>query len=72
MRDFHCRDAGMSCDFVAKGNTDDEILRQAGSHAQKTHGMQVTPDLEKKVRGLIHDESSEAHRASMAKSQARP
>jgi predicted small metal-binding protein len=72
MRDFHCSDAGMKCDFVAKGNTDDEVLRQAGQHAQKTHGMQVTPDLEKTVRGLIHDDSSEAHRKSMSRSQSRP
>jgi predicted small metal-binding protein len=69
MRDFHCSDAGLKCDWVAKGNSDDEILRQAGAHAQSVHGMQVTPDLEKKVRGLIHDESSDAHRTST--SQAR-
>ena len=71
MRDFHCSDTGMKCDFVAKGSTDDEILKQAGTHAQKTHGMQVTPDLEKKVRGLIHEESSDAHRSSMSRSQPR-
>ena len=64
MRDFHCSDAGMKCDFVAKGSTDDEVLRQAGQHAQQAHGMTVTPDLERTVRGLIHDESSEAHRRS--------
>ena len=69
MRDFHCADAGMKCDFVAKGNTDDEVLRQAGSHAQQAHGMKVTPELEKTVRGLIHDESSEAHRRSMSKAR---
>jgi predicted small metal-binding protein len=69
MRDFHCADAGMKCDFVAKGNTDDEVLRQAGSHAQQAHGMKVTPELEKTVRGLTHDESSEAHRRSMSKAR---
>ncbi len=67
MRDFHCSDAGLKCDYVAKGSSDDEILKQAGAHAQKVHGMQVTPDLEKKVRGLIHDESSQAHRTSMSR-----
>jgi predicted small metal-binding protein len=69
MRDFHCVDAGMKCDFVAKGSTDDEVLRQAGSHAQQAHGMKVTPELEKTVRGLIHDESSEAHGRSMSKAR---
>jgi predicted small metal-binding protein len=72
MRDFHCSDAGMKCDFVAKGSTDDEVLKQAGAHAQKTHGMQITPDLEKTVRGLIHDDSSDAHQKSMSRSQSRP
>jgi predicted small metal-binding protein len=72
MRDFHCADAGLKCDFVAKGKNDDEVLRDAGAHAQKVHGMQVTPDLEKTVRGLIHDDNSEAHRKSMSRSQSRP
>ena len=71
MRDFHCSDAGMKCDFVAKGSNDDEILRKAGQHAQQAHGMKVTPDLEKTVRGLIHDESSDAHRTSMSRGQER-
>ena len=66
MKDFHCRDAGMNCDFVARGNSNDEILKQAGEHARTTHNMQVTPDLRKKVEGLIHDESSEEHRRSMS------
>ena len=66
MRDFHCSDAGMKCDFVAKGNTDDEVLKQAGQHAQQAHGMKMSSDLEKTVRGLIHDDSSEAHRRSMS------
>ncbi len=71
MRDFHCSDAGLRCDWVGRGKTDDEVLRQAGAHAQKVHGMQVTPELEKQVRGLIHDESSDAHRTSLSNAQAR-
>jgi len=47
MKDFHCRDAGMKCDFVARGESKEEILRQAGEHAQRAHHMAVTPELEK-------------------------
>ncbi len=65
MRDFHCRDAGMKCDYVARGNTDREILDQAGRHAKDVHGLNMDPELERRVRGLIHDESSELHRNSM-------
>ncbi len=66
MKDFHCRDAGMKCDFVARGNTDREILDQAGKHAQDAHGMKMDSKLEQRVQGLIHDENSDAHRSSMA------
>jgi predicted small metal-binding protein len=66
MKDFHCRDAGMKCDFVARGDSKDEILRQAGEHAKQAHNMSVTPELAKKVESLIHDENSEEHRRSMA------
>jgi predicted small metal-binding protein len=34
MRDLHCRDAGMDCDFVFRGNTDEEILEKASRHGQ--------------------------------------
>ena len=54
MKDFHCRDAGIDCDFVARGNDSKEILAQVGKHAQNAHKMQVTPELSKKVEGLIH------------------
>jgi predicted small metal-binding protein len=67
MKDFHCRDVGGTCDFVARGNSNKEILDQVRNHAQNDHNMQVTPDLAKKVEGLIHDESSEAHRNSLQK-----
>jgi predicted small metal-binding protein len=65
MKDFHCRDAGMNCDFVARGNTNDEILRQAKNHAETTHKMTMTPDLSRKVETLIHDENSDAHKRSI-------
>jgi predicted small metal-binding protein len=64
MKDFHCRDVGGSCDFVARGQNSDEILKQVAKHAESAHQMKVTPDLTKKVEGLIHDENSEAHRQS--------
>ncbi|HWE23226.1 MAG TPA: DUF1059 domain-containing protein [Myxococcales bacterium] len=65
MKDFHCQDVGGSCDFIARGNSNKEILDQVKKHAQNDHNMQVTPELQKKVEGLIHDESSDAHRKSM-------
>jgi predicted small metal-binding protein len=72
MKDFHCRDAGMSCDFVARGTSEKEIVAQAGQHAQQVHSMALTPDLADRVRGLIHDESSDAHRRSMSAAGSSP
>ena len=60
MKDFHCRDAGLDCDYVARGQDNKEILAQVAKHATSDHKMQVTPELAKKVEGLIHDESTHA------------
>lgn len=64
MKDFHCRDAGMNCDYVARGSNEGEVLKQAGEHARTSHQLKVTTEMEQKVRGLIHDETSDAHKRS--------
>lgn len=66
MKDFHCRDVGLNCEFVARGEDTDEVLRQTERHAEQVHQMKVTPELEEKIKGLIHDQSGDAHRASVA------
>ncbi len=54
---LRCRDVGMDCDFVARGETEEEILRQAAEHADKDHGMKEIPeDVLAQVRAAIHDE----------------
>jgi len=65
MKDFHCRDAGLSCDFVARGTTDRQVLDQAARHAEQAHGQARTREVEERVLRLIHDEDSDAHRHSM-------
>jgi predicted small metal-binding protein len=52
-----CRDVGVDCDFVARGATEEDILKQAAEHAKKAHGMaEVAPDVVAKVKAAIHDE----------------
>jgi predicted small metal-binding protein len=65
MRDFHCSDAGHSCEFVARGSDDRQVLDQAFRHAEQKHGVSRTREMEERVLGLIHDEDSDEHRASM-------
>jgi predicted small metal-binding protein len=54
-----CREVGVDCDFVAKGETEQEVLQQCAEHARKKHGMTELPaDLAEKVRGAIRDEAA--------------
>jgi predicted small metal-binding protein len=52
-----CREVGMDCDFVAHGNTEEEILAQAAAHAHNDHGFETIPaEVLEKVKAAIHDE----------------
>ena len=54
-----CREVGVDCDFVAKGETEQEVLQQCSEHARKEHGMTELPaNLAEKVRGAIRDEAA--------------
>ena len=54
-----CRDVGMDCDFVATGNTEDEILSQCAEHARVEHNMNEIPaEVRDKVRAAIRDEAA--------------
>jgi predicted small metal-binding protein len=49
----------VDCDFVAKGETEQEVLQQCAEHARKEHGMtEPSADLAEKVRGAIRDEAA--------------
>jgi predicted small metal-binding protein len=44
------------CDYVVKGETEDEVMQRGAEHAIKVHGMKendITPEFKAKVRGLI-------------------
>ncbi|MFC1953097.1 DUF1059 domain-containing protein [Chloroflexota bacterium] len=34
-----CRDAGLSCDFVAKGDTEEQVLAEGIKHVKAVHGL---------------------------------
>ena len=38
---------------VATADTEDELLAEAGRHAEEVHGMEVTPELVEQVRAKI-------------------
>jgi predicted small metal-binding protein len=51
-----CRDAGVDCDFIACGKTEDEVMRKAADHARTSHNMnEISKEVEEKVRSAIRD-----------------
>ena len=55
----NCRDVGVDCDFVARGETEQEVLQQCAEHARTAHRMSEIPaELATKVRAAIRDEAA--------------
>jgi predicted small metal-binding protein len=54
-----CKDVGVDCDFVMRGETTEDILQQATEHARTVHNMtEIPPDVAEKLRGAIRDEAA--------------
>jgi len=54
-----CRDLAVDCDFVVRGETEQDILQQCTEHARKDHGMTEIPaELADKVLGAIRNEAA--------------
>lgn len=54
-----CRDVGMDCDFVARGETVEDVLQACAKHGKEAHGMdEIPPELAEKVKAAIRDEYS--------------
>ena len=57
MKVLKCRDVGVNCDEVIRGNSEAEILQKAAEHAKGCHqGVQMTPQLQAKLKSVIKDE----------------
>ena len=58
-KELRCGDVVPGCEFVARGDSEQEILQQAAAHASEAHGVnEITPELAEKVRGAIRDEAA--------------
>lgn len=63
MKTLACRDAGVACDYVAKGNTEEDVIGQAKQHAMQAHNYKesdFTPQMKDKMRGFIKEEGARA------------
>ena len=49
-----CKDVGTNCSFVAKAETEDELLKKVAQHAKEAHGMtNIDAATLAKVKGAI-------------------
>ncbi len=55
MKQLACRDAGFDCDAVVRAETTEDLLAQVRPHAQQSHGVEVTPDVERQLAALIRE-----------------
>ena len=49
----------MDCDFVAEGETEEEVVAKAKEHGKTVHGQteaDMTPELEEKIKAAIKEE----------------
>jgi len=54
---LRCGDLMAGCQYVARGATEEDVLRQAAKHAAEAHNIkEVTPDLAAKVKSKIRTE----------------
>lgn len=54
-----CRDVGADCDFVARGENEDEVMRKVTEHARTDHKMiEIPEEVVVRVRAAIHDEAA--------------
>ena len=57
---FNCRDVGVDCSYVARGETEEAVMADAAKHAKEVHGYtdeQLNdPEMIKKVKAAIKDE----------------
>ena len=55
MKEFKCKDAGHACDWKARGEDEQEIIRQAKDHGRTQHGMKDQEMKDELIRPLLHD-----------------
>jgi len=51
MKTLACRDAGMNCDYVAKGETMEELKKNSMDHVAAEH-----PDKVEEVKGMTDEQ----------------
>ena len=67
MKVLACRDAGTKCSFVARGETEEELMRVGAEHLKKAHNMDISefpPEEIAKIKTLIHEEEKNVRKGA--------
>ena len=58
MLSVSCREVGVDCDYVGKGETEKELMDNLVEHAIKDHGYSredvLKPEMQEKIKAHIH------------------
>ena len=58
MLSVSCREVGVDCDYVGKGETENELMDNLIEHAIKAHGYTredvLKPEMQEKIKAHIH------------------
>jgi len=51
---FRCADLGFKCDWVAKAQNENELMKLIKEHANKCHGLkEISKDIAEKVKSVV-------------------
>ena len=59
MKTISCREAGFDCDYIVKGETEEEVMKNGIEHAKSHHNMkeeEITAEMIQKIKGIIHSD----------------
>ncbi|MFZ0212905.1 MAG: DUF1059 domain-containing protein [Candidatus Acidiferrales bacterium] len=58
---LRCTDVIPGCDFVARGETDEEVIARAAEHVRAKHHLRaITPEIFKQIRASVYEEKATA------------
>jgi predicted small metal-binding protein len=53
---LRCGDMMTGCDYVARAESEDELMQKAAQHAREAHGITVSPEIVQRIKSKISDE----------------
>jgi predicted small metal-binding protein len=62
MKALACRSVGLDCDYIIKGMTEEEILKNTKQHYSEIHAIEpeeISSEMKVKIKDNIYDISSE-------------